>query len=416
MTRMLILCFLFTVKLLVAQTIAALTAKELEFKVDSLIIDGISQHAFPGAQVLMYKGGKVRLHKAYGHHTYNKAIEVNTNNLYDLASITKILGSTLAFMKLYEMYPLAIDQKISDFIPTLKGTNKKRTTFRDIFSHNAGWLPYLTHQNTIYNKKGTFRWHSLSERQSKRYPSPLTDQLFIHKNYPKKIIRRIKRTPVENVGEYLYSGLWYFFMPQFVKELSGMSLDKFLDNYFYKPMELKRMTFLPLKNYGQKEIIPTEIDSLFRKELVHGRVHDEAAALMGGVCGNAGLFANASSVAPLLEMLLNNGNYKGTNYLKPETIALFTGLAYPKTENRRGLGFDKPELEPSEDGSRYPSKKCSPSSFGHAGYTGTFVWVDPEHNCFLVLLSNRVYPSRTHRNLYELGIRGKLLDYVIQSN
>ena len=181
-------------------------------------------------------------------------------------------------------------------------------------------------------------------------------------------------------------------------------------------MELKRMTFLPLKNYGQKEIIPTEIDSLFRKELVHGRVHDEAAALMGGVCGNAGLFANASNVAPLLEMLLNKGNYNGTNYLKPETIALFTGLAYPETENRRGLGFDKPELEPSEDGSRYPSKKCSPSSFGHAGYTGTFVWVDPEHNCFLVLLSNRVYPSRTHRNLYELGIRGKLLDYVIQSN
>ena len=181
--RMLILWFLFTVNLSVAQTIAGLTAEELEFKVDSLIADGISQHAFPGAQVLMYKDGKVRLHKAYGHHTYNKAIEVNKDNLYDLASVTKILGSTLAFMKLYEMYTLAIDQKISAFIPTLKGTNKKETTFREIFSHNAGWLPYLTHQNTIYNKKGAFRWHSLSERQSKRYPTPLTDQLFIHKNW-----------------------------------------------------------------------------------------------------------------------------------------------------------------------------------------------------------------------------------------
>jgi CubicO group peptidase (beta-lactamase class C family) len=405
--------FLLTANAIVAQAIPHINQIELEAKVDSIIASGIAKKAFPGAQVLLYKKGKIVLHKAYGHHTYNQEVAVDQEHLYDLASVTKILASTLAFMKLYELYPINLDQKVSAFMPQLKNTNKEHSTFRAILSHGAGWLPYLTHQQKIYRKNGSFRWHSLSQKQSKRYPMPLNDVWYVHKNYPKKIARRIKRTPVENVGQYRYSGLWFFLLPEMVRQLSGLSFDEFLNTHYYAPMGLERIGFIPQKKFPKNEIVPTERDSLFRKELVQGWVHDEAAALMGGVSGNAGLFANAQSIAPLLEMLLHQGQYKGKTYLNSETVATFSRVANPGTDNRRGLGFDKPELIPPGNG-RYPSAYSSASSFGHSGFTGTFVWVDPEHDCFVVFLSNRVYPSRAQRKLYELGIRGALLDHVIQ--
>ena len=180
-------------------------------------------------------------------------------------------------------------------------------------------------------------------------------------------------------------------------------------------MEIERLTFNPSFKYSKEEIVPTEKDSLFRKTLVHGWVHDEAAGLMGGISGNAGLFANATSLAKLLKMLINKGQYEGKQYLKPETIALFTSRAYPETENRRGLGFDKPTLDtiPSE---RYPSEKSSPESYGHSGFTGNLVWVEPVHECFMVFLSNRVYPTREQKALYQLGIRGNILDVAIEED
>lgn len=414
MKKMICYIFLFA-QSIVAQNVQ-LNAKQLVSKVDSLMAYGIAQEAFPGAQVLLYKKGKVLLKKTYGHHTYDQKVAVKSTHLYDLASVTKVLASTLAFMKLYELYPISLDEKVSAFVPSLRSGNKKDTRFREVLSHGAGWLPYITHQEKIYRKNGSFRWHTLSEKQSKKYPTALNDRLFIHKNYTKKIMRRIRRTPVDNVGQYRYSGLWFFLLPQLVKQLSGLSLDQFLTTHFYGPMGLERIGFLPTERFSKEDLVPTERDSLFRKELVQGWVHDEAAGLMGGISGNAGLFANAESIAPLLEMLLHNGQYQGKNYLRAGTIAEFTNVAYPGTANRRGLGFDKPELIPPGESERYPSVFCSPTSFGHSGFTGTFIWVDPEHDSFLVFLSNRVYPSRTQRNLYSLGIRGKLLDYVIQTN
>jgi CubicO group peptidase (beta-lactamase class C family) len=235
----------------------------------------------------------------------------------------------------------------------------------------------------------------------------------VFKNYPKKIIRRIRKTEIKTVGEYLYSGLWFFLVPELTKQLSGLSFESFLKLHFYSPLQLQRLSFLPTRYFPKSEIVPTEYDNLFRKQLVQGWVHDEAAALMGGINGNAGLFANASSIAPLLELMLNEGSYKGKLLLKPETIKLFTQRAYPESTNRRGLGFDKPSL--SEDEDPYPSNLASPSSFGHSGFTGTFIWVDPSENCFIIFLSNRVYPTRKQRALYKLGIRGKLLDYALQN-
>lgn len=385
----------------------------LEHKIDSIVQMGIQKRAFPGAQVLIYKHDSIRFNKSYGFHTYDSLVRVENHHLYDLASVTKILASTLAFMKLYERYKIDLDQKVAGFIPMIKNTNKKNSTFREILGHQAGWLPYIEHQNTVRRKSGKLKSRTLSSKQSKRYPDPLSDSLFIHRKYEKKIMRRIKKTPVENIGEYRYSGLWFFLLPDMVQRMSGQSFDEFLDTHYYAPMGIERLTFNPSFKYSKEEIVPTEKDSLFRKTLVHGWVHDEAAGLMGGVSGNAGLFANATSLAKLLKMLLNKGQYEGKQYLKPETTALFTSRAYPETENRRGLGFDKPTLDtiPFE---RYPSEKSSPESFGHSGFTGNLVWVDPVHECFIIFLSNRVYPTREQKNLYHLSIRGSILDVAIE--
>ena len=387
----------------------------LECKIDSIVRIGIQNRAFPGAQVLIFKNDSIRLNKSYGFHTYDSIIRVENCHLYDLASVTKILGSTLAFMKLYELYDINLDQKVSDYIPMIKNTNKKNTTLREVLSHQAGWLPYIEHQYTIRRKNGKLKNRTLSSLQSKRYPDPLSDSLFIHRNYVKKIMRRIRKTPVEKIGKYRYSGLFFFLLPDMVKSLSGDSFEKFLEKHYYKPMMLERITFKPSFDYAKKEIVPTENDSLFRKTLVHGWVHDEAAGLMGGVSGNAGLFANASTLSKILKMLLNKGQFEGKQYLKPETVKLFTSCAYPESDNPRGLGFDKPSLDtiPSK---RYPSKKCAPESYGHSGFTGNLVWIDPVHQCFMVFLSNRVYPTRKQKNLYKLNIRGNILDIAIQEN
>ncbi len=387
----------------------------MEHKIDSIVRVGIQNKAFPGAQVLIYKNDSIRLNKSYGFHTYDSIVPVENHHLYDLASVTKIMASTLAFMKLYETYTIDLDQKVAAFIPLIKNSNKKNTTFREILSHQAGWLPYIEHQNTVRRKNGKLKNRTLSPVQNNKFPDQLSDSLFIHRKYQKKIMRRIKRTPVEKIGEYRYSGLWFFLLPEMVQRLSGMSFDQFLDNHYYKPMGIERLTFNPSFNFPKDEIVPTEKDPLFRKSLVQGWVHDEAAALMGGVSGNAGLFANATSLAKLLEMLLNEGQFEGKQYLKPETVKLFTSRAYSESDNRRGLGFDKPTVDtlPSE---RYPSEKSTPESFGHSGFTGNLVWVDPIHKCFMVFLSNRVYPTREQKALYELGIRGKILDVALQED
>ena len=382
-------------------------------KVDSIIQMGIREKAFPGAQVFLFKDDSIKLFEAYGFHTYDSITPVAKNDLYDLASVTKIIGSTLAFMKLYELYGINLDQKVSEYMPLTKRSNKKNTTFREVLAHQAGWSPYITHQNTVFRKNGEFKSRTLSNKKSNRYPYALSDSLYIFKNYQRKIMQRIKKTPVENIGKYRYSGLWFFLLPELVKNLSGLSFDAFLDTHFFQPLEAKRLTFNPSLKFKQEEIVPTEKDSLFRKTLVKGWVHDEAAGLMGGVSGNAGLFSDAKSLSKILQMLLNKGTYKGKKYLKAETIELFSSQAYPSSENRRGLGFDKPSLD--SDSSSYPSEICSPESYGHSGFTGTFVWINPTHNSFMIFLSNRVFPTRAQKAIYSLGIRGKILDVLLEN-
>ncbi|MBT7653935.1 MAG: serine hydrolase [Flavobacteriaceae bacterium] len=383
----------------------------LVFKTDRLLEFGIKRRAFPGAQVLIFKNDTIRLNKTYGFQTYDSLVPIKKHHLYDLASVTKVLASTLAFMKLYELYNIDLDQKVAAYVPSLKRSNKKNSSFREVLSHSGGWQPYIAHQNLVFNKRGRFKTKTISYKQNKKFPVQISDSLFIHKKYSNKIYRRIRKTKLNNLGEYKYSGLWFFLLPEITKQLSGSSFSEFLQTYFYTPLKTERLGFLPSKKYSKSEIVPTENDSIFRKQLIQGWVHDEAAAMMGGISGNAGLFSNASSLKSLLQMLLQNGSYNGKQYLKPETIKKFTQRSYPNSNNRRGLGFDKPSIDPE---SNYPSLLASSSSYGHSGFTGTFIWVDPTNKCFLIFLSNRVYPSRNQRKLYSLDIRGKLLDYAIQ--
>ena len=384
----------------------------IEQKVDRLIHEGIQNSAFPGAQVLIFKNDSIQLNKSYGYQTYDSLNPITNSNLYDLASVTKVLASTLAFMKLYELYDIDLNKKVSSYIPLLKRSNKKNTSFKEVLSHSGGWIPYIAHQNLIYKKNGDYKNRTVSSKQNNKYPTQISDSLFIHKKYAKKILSRIKKTKIGDSGTYLYSGLWFFLLPELTLELSGLSFTGFLNTHFYSPLKLKRLTFLPSNQFPKDEIVPTEIDSLFRKKLVQGWVHDEAAAMMGGISGNAGLFANASSIAPLLKMFLQKGSIDGIQLLKPKTLELFTQRTFPQSENRRGLGFDKPSIKIDDP---YPSELVSPESYGHSGFTGTFIWVDPIDKSFVVFLSNRVYPSRNQRGLYELGIRRKLLNVTIEN-
>ncbi|MDB4160129.1 serine hydrolase, partial [Flavobacteriaceae bacterium] len=272
----------------------------------------------------MFKNDSIQLNKSYGYQTYDSLNPITNSNLYDLASVTKVLASTLAFMKLYELYDIDLNKKVSSYIPLLKRSNKKNTSFKEVLSHSGGWIPYIAHQNLIYKKNGDYKNRTVSSKQNDKYPTQISDSLFIHKKYAKKILSRIKKTKIGDSGTYLYSGLWFFLLPELTLELSGLSFTGFLNTHFYSPLKLKRLTFLPSNQFPKDKIVPTEIDSLFRKKLVQGWVHDEAAAMMGGISGNAGLFANASSIAPLLKMFLQKGSIDGIQLLKPKTLELFT--------------------------------------------------------------------------------------------
>ena len=406
-------CFLFTYITCFSQEFERKIESPFSQKIDSIINYGIQRKAFPGAQVLIYKRDSILISKSYGYHTYDSLIPVKANDLYDLASVTKILASTLALMKLYELYNIDLEAPFSNLFPLLKRGNKKNHSLKQILSHSAGWIPYLTHQNLVYKKNGGFRKKTLSHSKSFDFPDQVIDCLFVHKDYQNKIFRRIKKTNITKQGEMVYSGLIYFFIPALVKKISGLSFRKFLSYHFFEPMGLDRITFLPTQKFSKIDIVPTEKDSIFRKQLVHGWVHDEAASLMGGISGNAGLFANTKSIFPLIKMLIQNGLYDEKRYLNAETISLFTKRTYPNGTNPRGLGFDKPSIE--YDKERYPSSMVSAESFGHSGYTGTMVWVDPTNKFFLILLTNRVYPYRTQRGIYDLNIRSSILDYAVQN-
>lgn len=377
-------------------------------KVDSIMTFAIKKEAFPGATVLVAKDNKIIFHKAYGFHTYDSVQPVDTTDLYDLASVTKIMGPLPALMKLYDEGKLDLDAPFSTLWPKWKNRkDKKDLTIREVFAHQAGLVPYIIFLQEVMKKNGTVKKRFVRPLPNRRFSSRAYENIYIKDRFKNKIYRHINRSKVSDIKKYKYSGLTFLLYPEIISKITHTDYETYLTQNFYAPLGATTMGFNPkTKNYPNK-IVPTEIDTLFRHELTKDWVHDENAALMGGVSGNAGLFASATDLAKMMQMYMNYGSYGGKRYLSEATVREFTKVQYPENENRRGLIFDKPEL--NNQGltlaDSYPAPGAGPESFGHSGFTGTFVWADPKTQMVYIFLSNRVYPNRTHSNIYKLHIR-----------
>ena len=345
--------------------------------------------------------------RPYGYHTYDNKQAVGPTDLYDLASITKIIGPLPALMKLYEEGKIDLDKPFSTYWKPWKDiADKKKLSLREILAHQAGLEPYIVFLNQVL-KNGRFKKRFVSSVPKRSFQKQAYRDLYIKDRFQNKVYKAIDKSEVSAQKSYRYSGLAFLLFPELISQLSGHNYEFYLQKHFYLPLGASSLVFKPEAKRYPNPIIPTEFDSIYRKELVKGWVHDENASLLGGISGNAGLFGTARDLYLMMQLYLNYGTFKDRQFFKEETVKEFTTVQYPKNDNRRGLGFDKPLINNNEfelDES-YPAPKASPASFGHGGFTGTFVWADPEYRMVYIFLSNRVYPSRTHRQLYELNIR-----------
>ena len=379
---------------------------ELE-KIDSLINSSITLKNFPGAQLFVKYNDSTIINKSYGFHTYDSIIKVDNKHLYDLASLTKVLASTFSLMKLYDENKLELNDKISDYFPELKRSNKKHTTIFESLSHTSGWAPYISHQNFIKKRNGDLKRSIVRNKMHKRFSVQMNNNLFLKNSYSKKLFKRIRKSKLNTVNAYDYSGLFFFYVPKLINKVTGLNFENYFYNTFINKKEIT-LLFNPTNVFSKKIIVPSEYDSIFRQELVHGFVHDEAASFMGGISGNAGLFGNAQSVGRLLNFLEPN-----STMFKQATVHKFTSYAFKNSKIRRGLGFDKPYS--NDEYGEYPNKNLSKDSFGHTGFTGTMFWVDPEKKLTIVFLTNRVYPSRKNQSFYENNVRSKLIDLLLKN-
>ncbi|NJK94903.1 MAG: serine hydrolase [Bacteroidales bacterium] len=391
-----------------------INSASLTFTIDSIINDAIRQQAFPGCNILIAKEGKVIFHKTYGYHTYENIIPASPNDIYDLASVTKVTSALPAIMKLTEEGKIGLDDPFSDYWPDwqkrfLHRSNKDDLTFRELLAHQAGLVPFIKfYENTQKQGKAQSRWFRVEADE--KYNLMVAPGMYLRNNFRKKVYKTIRLSELKDRGRYIYSDLFFIMAPEVISRVSGDDYLHYLDSCFYRPLGAGTLTYLPVRKFSTDRIVPTEADQYFRKRLLQGSVHDEASAVLGGISGNAGLFGSANDLAKILQMYLWNGTYGGEQYLKEATLKEFNRVQYPHNGNRRALGFDKPLPNNSTLSLKdsYPSPDVSTESFGHSGYTGTFFWIDPKYQLVYIMLANRVYPNRSYTKLTELSIRTKV--------
>jgi beta-N-acetylhexosaminidase len=370
--------------------------------IDSTAISGIKAGAYPGCQVLFAKGGKVFYKKSFGNPTYGDSILVTNEDIYDIASVTKIAATTLALMKLYDDGKIRLDDSLGSYLPELRGSNKSGLILRDVLTHQAGlisWVPF--YEKTITAKgpdPGIYQPES-----SMAFPLRVAENLYILKSYPDSVYQFILSSPLRASRDYKYSDLGFYLLKRIVERQSGKPFDQYLGEVFYKPLGLQSIGFHPLERFNRKKLMPSEKDTVFRGQVIWGDVNDPGAAMLGGISGHAGLFSNALDLAVIMQMLIQNGQYGGRQYIQPKTVREFTRVQFPQNGNRRGLGFDKPLLNPSPEGPCYEG--ASPSSFGHTGFTGILVWADPTNDLVYIFLSNRTFPDSKNTKLAGMNIR-----------
>lgn len=381
-------------------------------EVDRLVYELIEKKAAPGAQILIAKDGKVVYQKEYGFHTYEKSRPVQEKDVYDLASVTKITASTMAVMKLYDQGKLDLKTPIVKYLPELEGSNKEKMTLEEIMTHQAGLLPWIPfYKATLASETHRPSPDYYSEENSEKYSVKVMDHMFLRSDYPDTIWQLIIDSDLRPNKNYRYSDLGFYIIAQVVQRLSGTTLDAYVRKEFYEPLSMTRTTFNPLEKIRKEEIVPTEKDDYFRFTSLQGYVHDMGAAMMNGVSGHAGLFSNCGDLVKIYQLLLNRGYYGGKQYLKEETIKMFTKRHLGSS--RRGIGFDMKQLEPNSR----PNicSFASESAYGHSGFTGTCVWVDPEFKLIYIFLSNRTYPTMNNNLLQQEDYRTKIQEAVYRA-
>ena len=389
----------------------------LKKKIDSIALSGIAAGAYPGCEVFAARNGKVIFQKCYGYHIYESGDPVKPEDLFDFASVTKTSAPLLGIMKLTQEKKIRLDAPFSRYWADFRGTNKKSMTVREILAHVGGlhgWIPFWVDTR---NPDGTYIKNTLDTVWSEKFPVRVSDGLWRYKSYDKEIYKAIRKEPVSPRKKYVYSDLSFHLWPKVIEKLAGMNYEQYLAKEFYEPLGAGTLGYNPYKRFSLDRIIPTERDTFFRMETLHGFVHDEGAAMLGGVSGNAGLFGTIEDLAKVYQMYLWNGSYGGRQYLDSATVAEFTRYQYESLDIRRGLGFDKPMIGNDtlsyED--CYPCPSASPASFGHTGYTGTMVWADPANGLLFIFFSNRVYPTRNNSKLSDLYIRKAILEALYEA-
>jgi len=374
-------------------------------RIDSIAQEVMDSSMAPGMQVLVARRGKVVYRKNFGYYTYDKKKSVDDESIYDLASMTKILGGLPMVIKAEEEGRLGLDSSLGDLMPVLKDSNKDTLTVREVLSHYARLKPYIPFYETMVegeDSRPMARYFSKSP--SDKFSIKVAENLYLRTDYQDTIFKLIAETPQREELAYKYSGLPFYLFKDYVEKEYGSSLDELNRRYFYAPLGALTLSYNPLNKFPKSRIVPTEDDDFFRHQLLHGNVHDEGAAMMGGISGNAGLFGTSNDVAKMMQMYLQKGYYGGKSYFKPESFDKFNHRYYQEAGVRRGLGFDKPQL----DDAMATCGCVSFKSFGHSGYTGTYTFADPDTEIVYVFLSNRVHPTRENNKLGESDIRTKV--------
>lgn len=368
-------------------------------EIDDIAAEAIRAQATPGMVVLVAKDGKVIFNKAYGHHTYEKVQPDRLTDIFDLASMTKITATTIEAMKLTDEGKLSIDSTLGSYVALARPTDKNDLTVRELLLHQAGLIPDI-------QTFGKIKPSEYSSDSSALFPTKVNENYYLRKNYFKEVMQPdMLNSPLRTRGKYVYSDVGMCLIQQVIETITTIPENLYVEEHFYKPLGMQTTGFLPLHRFKPDQIVPTENDKI-RRALLDGYVHDPTAALMGGVAGHAGLFGSANDIAIIYQMMLNKGSYGGKEYLKRSTVELFTSKQ--STISRRGLGFDRwdPDLT-----KKYPSELASPQTYGHTGYTGTCVWVDPVRGLVYILLSNRVNPVVSDK-LINMRIRGRVQDAI----
>lgn len=369
-------------------------------KIDSMVQNCIGRKVLPGCQVLAIHHGQLVYYKNFGYQFYDTLVPVNSETMYDVASMTKSLATTLAVMKLYDNHLLRITDKVGDFLDYTQGTAVADLTIAELMTHTSGLAAFIPFYRDI-SPKGVWDTTVIRSASEEGYNVQVADSVFLRNDFPAEVLKKIAIYPLRE-KKYVYSDLGFVFMKEIVEKITGEPMDEFLKKNYYEPLGLNRTGFNPLTCTSAENIAPTEDDKYFRKQVLRGYVHDQTAAVFGGVCGNAGLFSNANDVSVILQMLMAGGTWKGHQYLTSKTVNQFVTMCPMHGCQRRGLGFDTPSFTkpnavlPVQSGNR---------TYGHQGFTGTVFWCDPQNDFIYVFLSNRVYPNADDNLLSKSKLR-----------